>query len=274
MNDFREYANYCELYHHGIKGMHWGIRRYQNKDGSLTEEGKRRYNLSDEKAYSEYRKGEKKIREVSSGLGNLGAMASLLGSGAATVGLGLAIGNTPAILAIPAIGVAGEFVSLILANKIGDKKVNDLKKSYNKERIEKVDKIVRDFSDLRVDHITKELKKRGMMFVDPSTKKAISDKMSYNIAENLGKGNITVKDVQKSDPKVGIEPKELKELTSEQIKSQTQQQQIMEQQRRSVEIARQQQQMMMEQQQQITQQMMQQMNQQVMMQQQMMMPHY
>ena len=31
-----------ELYHHGILGMKWSIRRYQNKDGSLTQEGKRR----------------------------------------------------------------------------------------------------------------------------------------------------------------------------------------------------------------------------------------
>ena len=31
------------LSHFGILGMKWGIRRYQNKDGSLTEEGKRRY---------------------------------------------------------------------------------------------------------------------------------------------------------------------------------------------------------------------------------------
>jgi len=31
------------LVHHGIKGMHWGIRRYQNPDGSLTETGKSRY---------------------------------------------------------------------------------------------------------------------------------------------------------------------------------------------------------------------------------------
>ena len=29
--------------HHGILGMHWGIRRFQNKDGSLTPEGKKRY---------------------------------------------------------------------------------------------------------------------------------------------------------------------------------------------------------------------------------------
>lgn len=33
-----------ELYHHGILGQKWGIRRFQNEDGTLTEEGKRRYN--------------------------------------------------------------------------------------------------------------------------------------------------------------------------------------------------------------------------------------
>ena len=32
-----------ELYHWGIKGMKWGVRRYQKKDGSLTPAGKKRY---------------------------------------------------------------------------------------------------------------------------------------------------------------------------------------------------------------------------------------
>lgn len=32
-----------ELYHHGIKGQHWGIRRFQNADGSLKPAGKNRY---------------------------------------------------------------------------------------------------------------------------------------------------------------------------------------------------------------------------------------
>lgn len=31
------------LMHHGIKGMKWGVRRYQNEDGTLTEEGKKKY---------------------------------------------------------------------------------------------------------------------------------------------------------------------------------------------------------------------------------------
>lgn len=42
MNDYH-------LAHHGIKGMKWGVRRFRNRDGTLTEEGKRRYYDSDGK---------------------------------------------------------------------------------------------------------------------------------------------------------------------------------------------------------------------------------
>ena len=34
---------YNVITHSGIKGMKWGVRRYQNEDGSLTEAGKKRY---------------------------------------------------------------------------------------------------------------------------------------------------------------------------------------------------------------------------------------
>ena len=40
MND---YLITKELYHWGIKGQKWGVRRYQNEDGTLTESGKARY---------------------------------------------------------------------------------------------------------------------------------------------------------------------------------------------------------------------------------------
>ena len=35
------------LQHHGIKGQKWGVRRFQNTDGSLTAEGKKRYSVND-----------------------------------------------------------------------------------------------------------------------------------------------------------------------------------------------------------------------------------
>ena len=41
------FVNANELYHWGIKGMKWGVRRYQNSDGSLTAAGRKRYTNSD-----------------------------------------------------------------------------------------------------------------------------------------------------------------------------------------------------------------------------------
>lgn len=38
-----DYCYYDELYHYGIKGQKWGVRRFQKKDGTLTSEGKKRY---------------------------------------------------------------------------------------------------------------------------------------------------------------------------------------------------------------------------------------
>lgn len=55
------YYSTNELYHHGILGQKWGVRRYQNPDGTLTPEGKARYFNSDGTLNCEGRKEEKRL---------------------------------------------------------------------------------------------------------------------------------------------------------------------------------------------------------------------
>ena len=42
---------YSDIEHHGVKGQQKGVRRYQNEDGSYTEEGRRHYGIGDPKKY-------------------------------------------------------------------------------------------------------------------------------------------------------------------------------------------------------------------------------
>ncbi len=52
-----------ELMHYGILGQKWGVRRFQNPDGSLTPAGKERYGLSKGQAKSAVKKAKKEYRK-------------------------------------------------------------------------------------------------------------------------------------------------------------------------------------------------------------------
>lgn len=69
-----------ELCHHGIKGMKWGVRRYQNKDGSLTAAGRRRLLKMEKKQIKEERKKaaeEAKLTEFKKDIIEKGDITSL-----------------------------------------------------------------------------------------------------------------------------------------------------------------------------------------------------
>ena len=52
--------NKKELYHHGIKGQKWGVRRYQNEDGTLTAAGQKRYGTQEKADYASLSRKQKK----------------------------------------------------------------------------------------------------------------------------------------------------------------------------------------------------------------------
>ena len=84
------------LEHHGIKGQKWGIRRFQNKDGSLTKAGGKRYNGPDYKP----RKSEKEsASKVASAVKSAGSktVSGVKAAGKATIDTGKKVANSKGV---------------------------------------------------------------------------------------------------------------------------------------------------------------------------------
>lgn len=140
-----------ELYHYGILGQKWGVRRYQNKDGSLTSEGRNRYyskadqynkehperskTQNDDISYQRF----KRELERKTGLKAVGSLATSIG-GNALIGSLVAAGvlsssvlfsPVPAILTVAPMGAT--IVSTLIENdKIGEFKEERVIKDYEK----------------------------------------------------------------------------------------------------------------------------------------------
>lgn len=96
--------------HHGIKGQRWGVRRYQNEDGTLTELGKKRYNKISEKYIDKEtgkfstRKSTKLDLGIRTGYGAAATGAALAGALSNPIGLGALLGTGAAVGAKSIVG--------------------------------------------------------------------------------------------------------------------------------------------------------------------------
>lgn len=136
-------STYGYLAHHGIKGQKWGVRRYENPDGSLTEAGKKRYRKYQNPDGSLTEIGKKyysysRARRIN----NTNTAANIVAPlGVASTRIsGLALAPETGGTAIPvSIGVtAGIAATNLAVNSISRKKVNEIIRKSSDEEFRKI----------------------------------------------------------------------------------------------------------------------------------------
>ena len=182
--------------HHGILGQKWGIRRYQNKDGTLTEEGKRRA----AKGFDEIRKVEEKGWKKAAGTkarANIASKALPFVSGVTGMAAGTLLGPGGMVAGAAAGGAIGGGLGELVkqrGNLKAQRQILQYKDLSNKMRehtkgpskfksIEERDKFAKDYIDAHTaarseenvsvmqNHIAKNISERSGKTISPTSLK-------------------------------------------------------------------------------------------------------
>jgi len=125
------------LQHWGIKGMRWGVRRWQNEDGSLTPAGEKRYlkyqGMLDRRAEEGPMKVEKRVAEIAAKMGQKG------------LEVGMNTGHDLPGVILATLGTTG---GLVLGTPIAL-----LEKAYDSHKYRKAKNFVEKYADVSVDEL-------------------------------------------------------------------------------------------------------------------------
>ena len=150
-----------ELYHHGIKGQRWGVRRYQNEDGTYTAEGKA-WRQKQQERINKYSHGTNNFRSAKrevtrrAGIRNVAASGSIpaglltgatiggIVGGPAGASVGMAVGYGTGFLITAGYSIVNSFKTQKMLNEMQD---------YAESSKKYADQIISQTGDMQVSDI-------------------------------------------------------------------------------------------------------------------------